>query len=90
MTRLVTERASQASVTQRAGRAGRQSPGVAYRLWEAAATSGLAPFDPPEILESDLTGLLLDCAVWGVTDPRKPQMARRPARRLRQRGPPPP
>jgi ATP-dependent helicase HrpB len=69
MTRLVTERASQASVTQRAGRAGRQSPGVAYRLWEAAATSGLAPFDPPEILESDLTGLLLDCAVWGVTDP---------------------
>jgi ATP-dependent helicase HrpB len=69
MTRLVTERASQASVTQRAGRAGRQSPGVAYRLWEAAATSGLPPFDPPEILESDLTGLLLDCAVWGVTDP---------------------
>jgi len=69
VTRLVTERASQASVTQRAGRAGRQSPGVAYRLWEAAATAGLPPFDPPEILESDLTGLLLDCAVWGVTDP---------------------
>lgn len=69
MTRLVTERASQASVTQRAGRAGRQSPGVAYRLWEAAATAGLPPFDPPEILESDLTGLLLDCAVWGVTEP---------------------
>jgi ATP-dependent helicase HrpB len=69
VTRLVTERASQASVTQRAGRAGRQAPGVAYRLWEAAATAGLPPFDPPEILESDLTGLLLDCAVWGVTDP---------------------
>ncbi len=69
VTRLVTERASQASVIQRAGRAGRQSPGVAYRLWEAAATAGLPPFDPPEILESDLTGLLLDCAVWGVTDP---------------------
>jgi ATP-dependent helicase HrpB len=69
VTRLVTERASQAAVTQRAGRAGRQSPGVAYRLWEAAATAGLPPFDPPQILESDLTGLLLDCAVWGVTDP---------------------
>lgn len=69
VTRLVTERASQAAVTQRAGRAGRQAPGVAYRLWEAAATAGLPPFDPPEILESDLTGLLLDCAVWGVTDP---------------------
>ncbi|MBT2189352.1 ATP-dependent helicase HrpB [Sphingobium nicotianae] len=69
LTRLVTERASQAAVTQRAGRAGRQAPGVAYRLWEAAATAGLPPFDPPEILESDLTGLTLDCAVWGVTDP---------------------
>jgi len=69
VTRLVTERASQAAATQRAGRAGRQAPGIAYRLWEAAATAGLPPFDPPQILESDLTGLLLDCAVWGVTDP---------------------
>ncbi|HWJ71401.1 MAG TPA: ATP-dependent helicase HrpB [Sphingobium sp.] len=69
VTRLVTERASQAAATQRAGRAGRQGPGVAYRLWEAAATAGLPPFDPPEILESDLTGLLLDCAAWGATDP---------------------
>lgn len=71
VTRLVTERASQAAVVQRAGRAGRQGPGIAYRLWEAAATSGLPPFDPPEIRESDLTGLMLDCAVWGVTDPSR-------------------
>jgi ATP-dependent helicase HrpB len=71
MTRLVTERASQASVTQRAGRAGRQGPGVAYRLWEAAATAGLPRFDPPEILEADLSALTLDCALWGVGDPRE-------------------
>jgi ATP-dependent helicase HrpB len=70
MTRLVTERASQASVTQRAGRAARQGPGVAYRLWEAAATAGLPRFDPPEILEADLSALTLDCALWGVADPR--------------------
>jgi ATP-dependent helicase HrpB len=69
VTRLVTERASQAAATQRAGRAGRQGPGVAYRLWEAAATAGLPPFERPQILDSDLTGLLLDCAVWGVPDP---------------------
>lgn len=69
MTRLVTERASQASVTQRAGRAGRQQPGVVYRLWEAAATAGLPRFDPPEILETDLSALTLDCALWGVADP---------------------
>lgn len=68
-TRLVTERASQAAVTQRAGRAARQGPGVAYRLWEEAATAGLPPFDPPEILEADLSLLLLDCALWGVGDP---------------------
>ncbi|HEX8443306.1 MAG TPA: ATP-dependent helicase HrpB, partial [Allosphingosinicella sp.] len=70
ITRLVTERASQASVTQRAGRAGRQGPGTVYRLWEEAATAGLPRFDPPEILEADLSALLLDCALWGVSDPR--------------------
>lgn len=69
VTRLVTERASQAAATQRAGRAARQRPGVAYRLWEAAATAGMPPFDPPQILESDLSSLLLDCALWGVNDP---------------------
>lgn len=68
-TQLVTERASQAAVTQRAGRAARQGPGVAYRLWEEAATAGMPPFDPPEILEADLSPLLLDCALWGVSDP---------------------
>ncbi|MDB5691286.1 MAG: hrpB [Alphaproteobacteria bacterium] len=70
MTRLVTERASQAAVTQRAGRAGRQGPGHVYRLWEAAANAGLPRFDPPEILEADLSALLLDCGLWGVADPR--------------------
>jgi len=66
MTRLVTERASQAAITQRAGRAGRQQPGIVYRLWEAAATAGLPRFDPPEILETDLSALTLDCALWGA------------------------
>ena len=70
MTRLVTERASQAAATQRAGRAARQQPGVAYRLWEEAATAGLPRFDPPEVLEADLTGLVLASAIWGVDDPR--------------------
>ncbi|HEX9931693.1 MAG TPA: ATP-dependent helicase HrpB, partial [Allosphingosinicella sp.] len=71
ITRLVTERASQASAAQRAGRAGRQGPGTVYRLWEEAATASLPRFDPPEILEADLSALLLDCALWGVADPRE-------------------
>ena len=71
VTRLVTERASQAAVTQRAGRAARQGPGVCYRLWEEAATAGLPRFDPPEIAEADLSGLALATALWGVADPRQ-------------------
>jgi ATP-dependent helicase HrpB len=69
-TRLVTERASQAAATQRAGRAARQGPGVAYRLWEEAATAGLPRFDPPEILDADLSALVLASAIWGIADPR--------------------
>jgi len=69
VTRLSTERVSQAAATQRAGRSGRQGPGTVYRLWEEAATAGLAPYDPPEIAEADLSGLVLACAIWGVSDP---------------------
>lgn len=69
VTRLVTQRVSNAAAIQRAGRAGRQAPGIAYRLWEEAATGGLPPYDTPEMLSSDLSSLLLDCAIWGVTDP---------------------
>jgi len=71
MTRLSTERVSQAAAAQRAGRAGRQGPGVVWRLWEEAATAGLPRYDPPEILEADLSALLLDCALWGVADPNE-------------------
>lgn len=68
VTRLVTHRASQAAAAQRAGRAARQGPGVAYRLWEEAAHPGRAPFDPPEMLTSDLAPLTLTLARWGAGD----------------------
>jgi ATP-dependent helicase HrpB len=71
ITRLVTERASRAAVTQRAGRAARQAPGLAIRLWEEAATASLAPHDPPEILEADLSSLVLTSLLWGEPDPRR-------------------
>ncbi|WP_159976500.1 MULTISPECIES: ATP-dependent helicase HrpB [unclassified Novosphingobium] len=69
VTRLVTHRASRASAAQRAGRAARQGPGVAYRLWEEAAHAGRPEFDPPEMLTSDLTPLTLTLAQWGAGDP---------------------
>jgi ATP-dependent helicase HrpB len=68
-THLVTRRASQASAAQRAGRAARQGPGVAYRLWEEAAHAGLPPFAPAEIMQADLAPLLLRLAKWGTADP---------------------
>jgi ATP-dependent helicase HrpB len=71
LTRLVTERASRAAITQRAGRAARQAPGVAIRLWDEAATASLPAHDPPEILEADLSSLLLTCLLWGEPDPRR-------------------
>ena len=71
LTRLVTERASRAAATQRAGRAARQRPGVAIRLWEEAANAALPAHDPPEIAEADLSSLLLTCLTWGEADPAK-------------------
>ncbi|MGL4637591.1 MAG: ATP-dependent helicase HrpB [Beijerinckiaceae bacterium] len=69
MTTLETVRVSRASADQRRGRAGRTEPGVCYRLWDEPQTLGLAPFSTPEIKAADLSGLVLDIASWGVTDP---------------------
>ncbi|MBD2842205.1 ATP-dependent helicase HrpB [Erythrobacter rubeus] len=68
-THLVTRRASQAAATQRAGRAARQGPGIAYRLWEEGGHGGRPEFAPPEIAIADLAPLLLKLARWGNTDP---------------------
>ncbi|MGA3304086.1 MAG: ATP-dependent helicase HrpB [Methylovirgula sp.] len=71
LTRLETVRVSRAAADQRRGRAGRLESGVCYRLWEEAATGTLEPFAQPEILQSDLSGFLLDCAAWGARDPAR-------------------
>jgi ATP-dependent helicase HrpB len=69
MTRLVTGRVSQAAAAQRAGRAGRLEPGIAYRLWPEREQSQLPPYAPPEIREADLAPLLLTLAASGNSDP---------------------
>ncbi len=66
MTRLETVRVSRDSADQRRGRAGRQAPGVCYRLWTRGDDRGLVPGRTPEILEADLAGLLLELRVWGA------------------------
>ena len=69
LSRLETVRASQAAITQRAGRAGRLEEGVCWRLWSEGETRALPEFDRPEILDADLSGLALDLTAWGVSDP---------------------
>ncbi|MCT4655786.1 MAG: ATP-dependent helicase HrpB [Cohaesibacter sp.] len=69
LSRLETVKVSRASADQRQGRAGRTEPGICYRLWEKGQTAALPAFEPPEILQTDLSRLVLDLAVWGEMDP---------------------
>lgn len=69
LTRLETRRISKASALQRAGRAGRLGPGRCYRAWTASRHLRLDDWTAPEISAADLSGLVLELASWGVTDP---------------------
>lgn len=67
LTRLTTERISQASADQRRGRAGRLGPGRCYRLWTESEHASRARFQTPEVQHADLARLLLEILVWGST-----------------------
>lgn len=71
LTRLETIRVTKDAADQRAGRAGRLGPGVCYRLWSVAEERNLQPSRKPEILEADLTTLVLELAQWGINDPEQ-------------------
>jgi len=66
VSRLQTRRISQASATQRAGRAGRLQIGHCYRLWREEDQSRLDAQIEPEIIAADLTSTCLELKVWGV------------------------
>ncbi|MDD8018686.1 MAG: ATP-dependent helicase HrpB [Bacteroidota bacterium] len=68
MSGLVTMKVSRASADQRRGRAGRQQPGVCYRLWDENQTVQLSQFAPAEILTADLAPLAMELAQWGDID----------------------
>ncbi len=67
MNRLNTRAISQDSAEQRSGRAGRLSAGVCYRMWTAEQQPRLFKHASAEILNSDLSSLVLELANWGVT-----------------------
>ncbi|UKY49541.1 ATP-dependent RNA helicase [Streptomyces inhibens] len=62
---LTTVRASRAAARQRAGRAGREAPGVVYRCWSEGEDGRLPAFPDPEIKVADLTAFALQAACWG-------------------------
>lgn len=68
MTRLTTRRISRASAEQRQGRAGRQGPGVCYRVWSEEQQQQLVSRSDPEILQADLAPAALQLLAWGVED----------------------
>ncbi|QRG78398.1 ATP-dependent helicase HrpB [Citrobacter sp. R56] len=69
LTRLITQRVSQASMTQRAGRAGRLEPGICLHLLPKDQAERAAAQSEPEILQSDLSGVLMELLQWGCHDP---------------------
>ena len=71
LTRLITQRISQASMTQRAGRAGRLEQGICLHLLAKEQAERAAAQGEPEILQSDLSGLLMELLQWGCTDPEQ-------------------
>lgn len=66
MNSLMTKKISQASATQRAGRAGRMESGVAYRLWSEQQQNSLEAHSPAEISRIELSDLVLNVAQWGA------------------------
>ncbi len=83
MTRLTTVPTSRASADQRAGRAGRTEPGVAYRLWSKLEHAARRAHLEAEITQVDLAGLALELAVWGSPASELPFIDPPPVRAMR-------
>jgi len=68
LSRLETINISMDAADQRAGRAGRLSPGTCYRMWTEAQHENLERHHQPEIETTDLSSLVLEMAIWGITN----------------------
>jgi len=72
MSAFIVDWIAKASADQRAGRAGRLSPGHCYRLYTLAAYNGaFAAFKPPQILTTPIEGTILLLKSMGIKDVTK-------------------
>lgn len=91
--RLELGRISQASAEQRAGRAGREQPGVCVRLWSRREHDLLEKKSVPEIARTDVSGAVLQLLGWGESptefpwfEPPPPESIERAQRLLQALG----
>lgn len=94
MQRLPVEKIAQASAEQRKGRCGRLGPGVCIRLYSEADFMQRPAYTEPELLRSNLAGVVLRMLALGVTavesfpflDAPEPRAIRDAYRTLRELG----
>ncbi len=67
--RLALMRISKSSANQRAGRAGREAPGLCIRLWDQQTQNELSESTPVEMLHTDLSSVVMTLKSVGITDP---------------------
>ena len=65
ITHLQSQKISQASATQRAGRAGRLMTGTCYRLWSKEQHSRLAKQSTQYVMHTDMSSFILESMMWG-------------------------
>nr|WP_320146749.1 ATP-dependent helicase HrpB [uncultured Anaeromusa sp.] len=71
LSRLETVQVTADAALQRRGRAGRLASGSCYCLWTEREEALFIAERTPEVLESDLTALALELALWGVKKPQE-------------------
>jgi ATP-dependent helicase HrpB len=69
MMHLETVKVARGVADQRRGRAGRLTAGICYRLWTLQEEAAHIDRSTPEIMEADLTSLVLELAAWGIQNP---------------------